>query len=114
MNNRELFGPSLQVAHGPGFQYVNGGFRANRAVSRDATFCKQQYGECKCVGDNRSKILGKLLKNDLTGEGSVYRAAQHRHTSIRRENGALQPLDSQDDLPDSANQLNVFALTVWP
>jgi hypothetical protein len=36
------------------------GFRANRAVSHDATFCKQQHAECKWVGDKRSKILASV------------------------------------------------------
>ena len=61
MNNRELFGPSPQVAHGSGFQYVNEVSGPIEAVSRDATFCRQQHTECKRVGDKRSKILGKLL-----------------------------------------------------
>src|SRR5664279_1358991 len=59
MNKPELFGQSPQLAHGPGFQY---GFRANHAVSRDATYCNQQDAECKWVGEKRTKILGKLLK----------------------------------------------------
>jgi hypothetical protein len=38
------------------------GFRANRAVLRDATSGEQQHAEFKWVGDKRSKILGKLLE----------------------------------------------------
>jgi hypothetical protein len=48
------------------------GFRANRAVSRDATFGKQQHAECKWVGDKRSKILGKLLVSSSSASAAQY------------------------------------------